>query len=67
MEDQSPASQIPLTVLIVGLVIVVGFTIWSGSQFFLYGGSILYGVAGGVGVGAAWAFCKQIKIRISSK
>jgi hypothetical protein len=64
MEDQQAPAPLPLAVLIVGLVIALGCAIWTGSLFFFEGRSILFGVASGISVGAAYAFAAQIKSRL---
>ncbi|RBA23925.1 hypothetical protein [Herminiimonas fonticola] len=66
MKDQAPR-PIPFSILIVGLTLAVGIAMWSGRQYLLHGGGIGYGIAGGISLGAAYAFIKQIKIRFSSK
>lgn len=65
MEDK--AKTIPLPMLILGLICVIGFAIWSGSRFYLYDGGIGYGVATGISLGAAYTFLKQIKLQRSTK
>ena len=64
MDEQPTASNLPLPLLILGFIVVVGCAIWTGCLFSLYGGSILYGVMAGIFVGAAYAFAKQIKLRL---
>src|SRR3546814_18098968 len=54
-------------ILILGLICVAGFTIWSGCRFYLYNGSILYGVAAGFGIGATYAILKQISLQRTAK
>ncbi len=66
MEDQTPR-PIPFAILIVGLTLAVGCAMWSGRQYLLHGGGIMYGLIAGVSLGATYAFIKQIKIRFSSK
>ncbi|GGI15898.1 MAG TPA: hypothetical protein VF433_07270 [Cellvibrio sp.] len=60
MNDQDDDKPIPAPILIVGLVLVLGCMIWCGLMFFVYGGSIIYGVIGGVCLGASYSFGKQI-------
>ena len=67
MEEKATPATIPLYLLLTGLFAVLGFAIWSGSKFYLYGGSILYGIAAGIAIGAAYAFLKQINIQRLSK
>jgi hypothetical protein len=64
MEHQQAPAPLPLAVMIVGLVIALGCAIWAGDLFFFEGRSILFGVASGISVGAAYAFAKQIKSRL---
>lgn len=66
MEDQAPRS-IPFAVMIIGLTLAVGLGMWSGRQYLLHGGGIVYGIVAGISLGAAYAFLKQIKIRFASK
>lgn len=66
MQDQAPR-PIPFPILIIGLTLAVGLAMWSGRQYLLHGGGIVYGIAAGISLGAAYAFIKQIKIRFSSK
>lgn len=67
MEEKTTPAPIPLYLLLAGLFGVLGFAIWSGSKFYLYGGSILYGIAAGIAIGAAYAFLKQINLQRSRK
>ena len=67
MEDKATATPIPLPILILGLICVIGFAIWSGSRFYLYNGSIGYGVAAGISLGAAYTFLKQINLQRTAK
>lgn len=67
MEDKATATLIPLPILILGLICVIGFAIWSGSQFYLYNGGIGYGVAAGISIGAAYTFLKQINLHRATK
>lgn len=67
MEDPATATPIPLSILIVGLICVSGFAIWAGCQFYLYHGSILYGVAAGISLGAAYTFLKQINLQCTAR
>jgi hypothetical protein len=50
--------------LIIGLIAMIGCAIWTGSLFYFYAGSIVYGVVAGICIGAAYAFAKQIKLRL---
>lgn len=61
MEDNQETPHLPPLVLFVGLALVLGCGIWSGSLFLFYKGSIIYGVIAGVCLGATYAFLKQIK------
>lgn len=67
MEDKTTPAPISLSILILGLICVIGFTIWSGCQFYLYDGSILYGMAAGIGLGASYSFLKQIYLQRAAK
>lgn len=66
MEDQAPR-PIPFAILIIGLTLSVGLAMWGGRQYLMHGGGIVYGIAAGISLGAAYAFLKQIKVRFSSK
>ncbi len=66
MEDQAPR-PIPFAILIVGLTLAVGLAMWSGRQYLVHEGGIVYGIAAGISLGAAYAFIKQIKIRFASR
>ena len=61
MEDHQETAHLPPLILFVGLILVLGCCIWSGVLFFVYKGSIIYGVIASVCVGATYAFLKQIK------
>lgn len=67
MEDKATPAPISLFILILGLICVLGFTIWSGCRFYLYGGGILYGGAAGIGLGAAYSILKQIYLQHISR
>lgn len=67
MEDKTTPAPIPLSILILSSICVIGFTIWSGYQFYLHDGGILYGVAAGIGLGASYSALKQIRIRRATK
>lgn len=64
MDDQSTAPALPLPILIIGFIVAIGCAIWTGCLFSLYGGSIVYGVVAGISIGAAYAFAKQIKLKL---
>lgn len=67
MDHQQENRPLPLIILIIGLSLVLGCTIWSGAMFFLYNGSIIYGVIGGVCLGATYSFGKQLWAQLAAK
>jgi hypothetical protein len=64
MDEQQALPPLPLPLLIIGLIAMIGCAIWTGSLFYFYAGSIVYGVVSGICIGAAYAFAKQIKLRL---
>jgi hypothetical protein len=64
MNEQPATPPLPLPLLIIGLIATTGCAIWTGCLFYFYAGSIVYGVVAGICIGAAYAFAKQIKLRL---
>lgn len=64
MDDKPTPAPLPLPLLIIGLIAMTGCAIWTGSMFYFYAGSIVYGVVAGICIGAGYAFAKQIKLRL---
>lgn len=67
MNNQDSPRPLPLTVLLVGFFFMAALALWTGSRFFLHGDSPAYGIIGGISLGAAYAFGKQIHLHYMNK
>lgn len=60
MNDQDQTKPLPLSVLLIGFFLMAAIALWCGSRFFLHNASVIFGVIGGICVGGAYAFGKQL-------